>query len=77
MNDREIIKLLAFGQYSFTRMKTSIDVKEMEVFVEAALWHHDFINKKQTDLKYLNAMHLGNQIQEAVEHMPVDISEMV
>ena len=75
MNDREIIKLLAFGQYSFTRMKTTIDVKEMEVFVEAVLWHHDFINKKQADLKYLNAVSFGAEIQEPL-HMPVDVSLM-
>ena len=77
MNDRETIKLLAYGQYAFTRIKKTIDVKEMEVFVEAVMWYHDNLNKKQADLKYLNAMHLGNQIQESIEHTPVDVDSMV
>lgn len=74
MQDRETIRLLAYGQYAFTHRDASIEVSEMEVFVQGALWAYDFSNKKQADIKYLNAMHIGNQIES---HTPVDVDSMV
>lgn len=75
MNDRETIRLLAYGQYAFTHREGSIDIADMESFVNGALWVHDHTIKKQVDYKYINAMQIGQEMQE--KHIPVDVDSMV
>lgn len=43
--DRETFKILAYGQYAFTHLQDTIDKDQMQMFVNGALWAHDFVRK--------------------------------
>jgi hypothetical protein len=77
MTEREQMRLLAYGQYAFSHRNESIEVKDMETFVEGCLWAFDYTQKKTVDIKYVNAMQLGTQIDEQLDYMPIDTTEMV
>lgn len=48
---REDFKLLAYGQYAFSRRCETVVKKDMDLFVEGAMFAFDFLAKVQAKAK--------------------------
>ncbi len=50
--EREIFKLIACGQFALSKRQTgTIEIKEMDIFLDGALFTFDFIQKENLKLK--------------------------